>query len=205
MSFYTTNIPYLSNALLNQVNDATIAGGQNGQYNGLLGCQIWLDQATAANHSYTTTGTLYQGCYQYVKFTSAATVGQLVVWETNANNGLSDYEVTATLAATNINQKAGIALCTITSGNYGWIQTTGLATVAVQATPTNNTIGNLARLTNATTNTVDAIADASANETALNQKLSVGFFYEAPGASGSASQKKILLSSGSFFLNAKLF
>lgn len=131
-------------------------------------------------------GTLYGGSYQYVKATTALARGQFCMWDVAANNGLTDYEVTSTITLAGEGFSAGFALNTVTSGNYCWIQTGGLATVLCAASVTTTTIGNIAvQLT--TTNTIDAIADATGSFIgggAKGLKNIVGAFYDAPSNGG---------------------
>jgi len=54
---------------------------------GQLGAIIQHSNATALLDSLTSVGTLYEGEYQLVKFTSTIARGQVVFWDTLANNG----------------------------------------------------------------------------------------------------------------------
>lgn len=183
----SSNNPYVGGEI-NRAYDLIQGGGTETvgfRYPGLLG-QTWVaNNGDALKVSYTTTGTLYQGVYQYVKFTSAVTRGELLFWDTLANNGMADFEVTHTVTAASA-FRAGVCLLTDASatGRFGWIQVAGLANMLYgNAAP--GTIGlgviqataaNTALLTVATVNT---IADATA-VTELEFRANVGVAYETP-------------------------
>lgn len=180
---------FAGNAYLNNTNDPSIgkAIANTGylfisQYAGILGKLVRADHKEALMLSDTSIGTLYGGIYQYVKATSALARGQVVAWDTNANNGFTDYEVTSTITLGMEGFLAGFALNTVTSGNYCWIQVGGLATALCAASVTAATVGVQAvQLT--TTNTVDGIADATGSYIgggALGLKNIIGTWYEAP-------------------------
>jgi hypothetical protein len=173
---------------LNTANDP-VPGGQLSTSIGIpgqLGQMAMLDVQKALAHSDTTIGTLYQGIYQYVKAVTALAKGDVVAWDTNANNGLGDFEVTHTITLPMEGFLAGFALNTVTSGNYCWIQVAGLATAKCAASVTTTTVGTIAvQLT--TTATVDSIADATGSWIgggALGLKNIVGTWYEAPANGG---------------------
>lgn len=168
---------------------------------GQLGGIVEHSNATALLDSYTTTGTLYAGRYQLVKLTSAVSRGEIVFWDTLANNGLNDYEVTHTVTAPAM-FKAGIAVCDGTSGEYAFIQVSGLASVLFRASVTSKVLGNLVVQTSATTATADAIADATDFFTsALTFKQIVGIAYELP-ADGSIT--RVILNPAGFYPNLNL-
>ena len=178
----------------------------NGRFPGSLGAEIEADNASALKLSNTTIGTLFMGRYQLVKFTSAITRGQILAWDTLANNGLNDYEVTNTFAATAA-FKAGIALFTdaAATGKFGFIQTDGLANVLYSAN-TDVTIGNLvytgtAANTPAAAATALAIddADVTAGAGAVGfTKYLIGIAYETPAAS---VLRRILMNPMGFYRN----
>lgn len=168
---------------LNDANDAAIGGGTSPVFTrGLLGQIIELSARDAAKHSNTAIGTLYEGAYQYVKFKAGSTAsnarGQVVVWDDE-----DDFVVTPDVTAATIGKKAGVVLCTVDKGNYGWIQISGRATVKCKATVTTTTAGNVAVVDQTPGNTVDAIADATA-VTHLLAKSAIGVFVEAPSNGG---------------------
>ena len=182
------NQVFLTSPYLNAINDPVIGSSVSGSagYPGLLGTIITLTHAEAAKHSLTTTGTLYGGEYQYVKATTALARGDIVAWDVVANTGLTDYEVTHTIGATLEGYLAGIALNTVSSGQYGWIQISGLAGVKYRATVTDKTAGNLVvQLT--TTATADAIADSTGSYISGGTKgikNIIGSAYDAPTDAG---------------------
>jgi len=175
---------------LNTVNDAeigsNIASAVQPRFAGQLGKIIAINHAQARQLSDTSIGTLYGGWYQYVKATTALARGDIVAWDVVANTGLTDYEVTHTIGATLEGYLAGIALNTVTSGNYGWIQVQGLAGVKYRATVTDKTAGNIV-LQVTTTATADAIADATGTYISggvKGLKNIIGAAYEAPVDAG---------------------
>lgn len=158
----------ISSGYLNTANDSI--QGQSVQpdalwgYGGLLGKIVQLDGASAAKYSDTSVSTLAGGFYQYVKAATALVKGDVVAWTAVGASppGEENFQVTHTLTAPLEGQIAGVALGTVTSGNYGWIQVGmgGLAWVNYRATVTDKTAGNLV-LQLTTTATADAIADAT--------------------------------------------
>jgi len=165
---------------------------------GQLGGVVQHSNATALLDSYTTTGTMYEGEYQLVKLTSAVSRGELVFWDTLANNGINDFEVTHTVTAPAM-FRAGVAICDGTSGEYAFIQISGLASCLNRASVTSKVLGNLVVQTSGTTATVDAIADATDFfTTALTFKQVVGIAYELP-ADGAIT--RVLLNQAGFFRN----
>lgn len=167
------------------------------RYPGLLGATLVVDDKGAAKYSDTSVGTLYNGVYQLVKLTSNIVRGQIVNWDTNASNGMADFEVTGTSGATTM-FKAGVAICNGTSGEYCWIQVAGLASCKYGASVTSDVIGNLVVQSSVTDETVDALADAGAFATALLVKRLVGIAYELPVAD---AFKKVILNLGAFYPN----
>jgi hypothetical protein len=125
------------------------------------------------------------GSYQLVKFAGAMVRGQLVFWDTLANNGLADYEVTHTVTAATC-FRAGVALFTDAqaTGKFGYIQTGGLGSMLFGNSAV-GTIGlgviqatalDVPLLTVATVNTT-AMATAQLTEDVL---ALVGQAYETP-------------------------
>lgn len=171
---------------LNDVNDAevgsSIASAVQPRFGGMLGKIIALTHTQAALLSNSTIGTLYGGWYQYVKAATALARGDIVAWDVNANNGLTDYETTHTITLGHEGFLSGFALNTITINQYGWVQILGLATAKCAASVTDTTVGSIAvQLT--TTATCDAIADATGSYIgggAKGLKQIVGTWYEAP-------------------------
>jgi hypothetical protein len=178
-------------------------GAMNSRFPGMLGQTNQLTNRDALKVSYTTTGTLYNGTYQLVKFASGVTTvtrGQILFWDTLANNGLANYTVIASAGATN-KFRAGIALTTETAagGLYCWIQTGGLASCLYKSSPSDTTIGDVVIQTSLSTTTVDAIADATDFGTTMGAlSLLVGVAYEQPVT---AAVKRVLLNPHGFYPN----
>lgn len=168
---------------------------------GQLGGIVVHSNASALLDSNTSIGTLYQGTYQLVKAASTLVRGQLVFWDTLANNGLNDYEVTSTVTAATA-FRAGVAICAATSGEYVFIQTDGLANCLYGA-GTPGTIGlAVIQATNVdvpllTVNTVNTSADATVQLTE-DLRAFIGLAYETPAAS---TVTRVLLAPGAFFPN----
>ena len=198
----SSNNPWIPPGGLNAGSMDQIGGPETvGQrFKGLLGQVVVHDNASALKVSKTSVGTLYMGEYQLVKFNSAIVRGELLFWDTLANNGLNDYEVTHTVTAVNP-FKAGIALYTDANatGKYGWIQTAGLATGLYRSAVTSAIIGNVVVQTSLTTTTLDAIADAGTTfATNGGAKLFVGVAYELPANDGLL---RILMNQAGFYQN----
>jgi hypothetical protein len=160
--FRTDIATWVTTGFINTVNDvqpgALVADPVAPRFQGVLGKIFAVENAQAAQLSYTTTGTLRGGLYQYVKVKAAVTLvrGQIVFWD-----DLSLYQITNVASATlNEGQIAGVCLNVISASQYGFIQIGGLASVLFRASVTDKTIGNLV-LQLTTTNTADAIADAT--------------------------------------------
>lgn len=207
----SSNNPWLPPGGLNaqafpQIGGEDPSPGAGARFPGLLGATVVHDNASALKDSKLSVGTLYMGIYQIVKFTSAISRGQILVWDTLANNGLNDYEVTATVAATSA-FKAGVALFTdaAATGKFGYIQVAGLATCLFDDN-TDTTIGDLvftgtAANTPAAAATVVAIDDADVTTLAGAVgvfKYMVGIAYETPVASGLT---RVLLNPAGFVAN----
>lgn len=172
------------------------------RYPGLLGATLVVDDGGARKYSDTSVGTLRNGVYQLVKFSGAVTKGQLVYWDTLANAGFADFEVTGTATAAGC-FKAGVALFDVTSdqvtaGAYGWIQIAGLATVKYRSTVTSAVLGNLVLATSLTDGTLDAIADGADFIIAGTFKRLVGTAYELPTNGG---LKLVALNLAGFYPN----
>lgn len=203
----STNNPWIPVGGMNSGYFGTIGGADAGsldnRFPGMLGQSVVYDNKAALKASKTSVGTLFMGTYQLVKFTSAITRGTLVFWDTLANNGLNDFEVTGTSTAATA-FRAGVALFTDASatGKFGYIQTGGLASVqfanaavgtiglgVIQATAAN--VGLL------TVNTVNTITDATA-VTAAELRAYVGVAYETPTQNAIS---RVLLDPKGFFPN----
>lgn len=161
------NIGQLTTLFLNTVDDLFPGGGDiaPGNVPGQLGKIFFHSGADALLLSDTAVGTLLGGMYQYVKFkaapTTAAAKGLCVVWSNRAA-----FEVSVDVAADIDNALiAGVALSSVTSGQHGFIQMSGSASVKVKGTTTKGTpvIGDdLVTPLNADNGLADVLADATA-------------------------------------------
>lgn len=199
----STNNPWIPVGGLNSQYFGTIGGADAGnldnRFPGMLGQTVVHSNSSALKASKTSVGTLFMGVYQLVKFTSAVTRGRILQWDTLANNGLNDFEVTETSTATS-NFRAGIALFTDAqaSGKFGYIQVAGLASV-IFGTVTSAVIGNLVTQQTLTTAVADAIADAGTTfATNGGAKTFIGIAYETP-ATGTIT--RVLLNPMGFYPN----
>jgi hypothetical protein len=129
-----TEIAHLSSPYLDKINDAYIGSGSStgtgsDPYPGQLGAFMELTEAEAAAMSSSSSLTFLSGIYQYVKFISTSTdtvaAGQVVLWSAPGT-----YVVTPDASGVGVmGFWAGIALCAVTKGQYGWIQVAGRANV----------------------------------------------------------------------------
>jgi hypothetical protein len=157
-------------------------------YGGFVGVSFHLTTAEALALSNTTIGTCYEGEYMYVATdsTAAGTIarGTVVFWADR-----SASKVTPDVGATTVSQMAGIALCTVTNGNYCIIQISGRASVKFRAAVTKvaPAVGDLVLMDATPTNTADVILDATAITSPL-AKLVLGVAVGAAPASATISQ-----------------
>jgi len=126
-----TGINRITSRYLNDVNDPligqSVTGGQTygGQLGGVevLNADEALKLSSGTVAALTNVGTLYGGKYQYVKFyvsqTGTTVAGGPVYWQ-DADNFVVTAEVPTAGAGF-----AGVALNTVTKGNYGWILVEG--------------------------------------------------------------------------------
>lgn len=211
MSTFNTNNPWIPPAGMNSGSFPGIGGsdpspGAGTRYPGQLGAIVNKNAASALKVSKTTTGTLFQGEYQLVKFSSAVTTvtrGQILCWDTLANNGLSQYLVTATPTAAT--PKAGIALAAETAGggNFVWIQISGLASVlfgnTLGAAGSAAVQGTAADTPLLTATTATTFLDATAIASAAFMKAYLGTTYET--ALTNSAINRVILSPLSFYRN----
>lgn len=114
----------------------TASGTGTYPFTGQVGAEIILTETMANQLSAASGGfaTLHQGRYQYVKFlatsTNANAGGNIAFWNDYANH------VVTPDATGNLGKVAGVILEADTKGNYGWIQTSGRATITPKATLT---------------------------------------------------------------------
>jgi hypothetical protein len=167
MPVLPANLCKITTGFLDTVNDvgvASLVAGDISERSGQLGKIYEFTNAQALAHSSVpATQRLYCGWYQYVKAAGALSRGQIVSWDTFANSGWIGFSVLPIAAAANDGRIAGVALGTVTSGRYCFIQVPGigLANVLFRAAITNAAIGaSVFQLT--ATATADAIADATA-------------------------------------------
>jgi hypothetical protein len=139
---------FLSFKYLNDVND-TVAGGvpvsglpsgapQPFSSQSIPGDRIVLDDATAAALSDPAIGTLFGGVYMYVGTLAAPTQapvrGRIAFWRSNELPGGATQAYTCTSDANPTtaipSYIAGVFINAVTSGNWGWIQVAGTASVA---------------------------------------------------------------------------
>ena len=170
---------------LNDVNDpspgvivstANVSGSIIQPYYGQLGKRLVCTFAMASKLSDLTIGQLYEGIYQYVKFDAAGARGQVYYWNTGAgplltstltNGPYENFNVTSAPSTGGtsgvVNPIAGVALNTVTAGNYGYIQIAGKASIKFRNPITNGNGGiNLLALANgATDGTADILNAAS--------------------------------------------
>jgi len=180
-----TGINRITARYLNDVNDPligqSVTGGQT--YTGQLGAVETLnaDQALALSSgtaaALTNVGTLYAGKYQYVQFyvsQSGTTVaGGPVYWQDPDN-----FIVTADVPTGSLGF-AGVALNTVTKGNYGWILIQGKCKCQPLDNTTKTTPAVGDTLVLATIGRFDDLADATAYD-GTNLKKAVGQWIEAP-------------------------
>jgi hypothetical protein len=183
------------------------AGGS--RFPGLIGTTVVHSFDSANKASKTTVGTLHQGVYQLVKFASTLTAtggniqrGEIVHWDTLANNGLNTFTVTNTPSAT-LPFRAGIVVNADTAvanaqGKFGWIQVAGLASVRY-GTVASAVLGNVVIQATLTANEADAVADAGTTfATNGGAKLVIGLAYETPA---SDTVRRVLLNPFGFYPN----
>ena len=91
----SSNNPFIPVGGLNSGSFAQIGGPEvvGQRFKGLLGQTVVYDNAAALKASKTSVGTLYSGVYQLVKLNSAVLRGEVVYWDTLANNGLKPGKV----------------------------------------------------------------------------------------------------------------
>lgn len=169
---------------------ASDPGDTFGRFNGLVGQTIVHSTKSALKDSLTSVGILQEGVYQLVKFSGAMVRGQLVFWDTLANNGLATFTVTSTVSASSA-FRAGVSLFTdaSASGNFGYIQVAGIANMLFGAAPAAAADSMVIQATAAdtpllTVATVNTFADATAVPTTVAwHKSRVGYTYGVPTAS----------------------
>lgn len=182
------------------------AGSLDNRFPGMLGQTVVYDNKAALKASKTSVGTLFQGVYQLVKFATAVTTvtrGQILCWDTLANNGIANFSVTATPTAAT--PKAGIALFTDSAagGKFGYIQVAGLASVlfgnTLGAAGSAAVQGTAADTPLLTATTATTFLDATAIASAAFMKAYLGVTYETSLTNSAIN--RVLLSPLSFYVN----
>lgn len=188
---------------LNDVNDPTpgqivstaqVSGSIIQPYYGQVGKRLVLTAAMAAKLSDTAIGTLYEGIYQYVQFyaseSAAPARGNLCYWQ-NFESYIVTTDPSTTdpvLGGDNSGLVAGVVLCTVTSGQYGYIQIAGKASVKFKTTITKTTplAGDFVLADGTTSARADVLNNASSVTMALG-KLILGVAIGTPANGGTIS------------------
>jgi hypothetical protein len=156
-------------------------------YGGFVNTTFHLTTAEALALSNTAIGTCLEGDYAYVQVNPAAAGavirGSILYWF-NQGAGI----VTPDVAATTVSQIAGIALCTVTNGNYCVMQVSGIATVKFKAATTKvaPAIGDLVLADVTPSNVADIQLDATALTSPL-MKAVLGVAVTSAPAGGALS------------------
>lgn len=173
----------ISTGFLNTVNDPLPGGNDTsgvGLAPGQVGAFVVYDDASVPFAS--ATGTLYAATYQYVQFkagtTAAAAIGGPVYWADR-----SKFIVTPD-PPTGLPDPAGIAISTVSKGNYGFIVVEGRVNVMPRSAITKVTpaIGDSVALI-ATANVADDLADATTYNPNTHGTILVGQWLVAPANS----------------------
>ena len=202
----TKQADFLTAKKLNDVNDSASGGVITSVPSGvpvpqtsqtIPGDRIVLDDATASALSDTAIGTLYGGVYMYVQFkttTRAAVLGGICFFAA-ADIGVNYIAYGDATPSTSVpTYIAGILINVITSGNFGWIQVAGAASVLFDsASLTAIAAGNwvTAKVSATTASTADV--GAAAGVVTLAALLGV-----AVGAPVSATVSTVMLTRGNF-------
>lgn len=163
-------------------------------YSGQLGARLPLTRARAAAlSSVPATRTFYEGVYMYVRTKATSTIAPAVglpcYWDDRAA-----YQVIPDIPNTGADVAgwlAGFYVNSLTKGNYGWIQVSGLAwgkfTTVSKSVPAEGDVAVLDTGTSLLNVLVDAVATFTAVQgVSPGYKLIVGTAYTAP-ASGLVS------------------
>ena len=211
MAAFNSNNPWVPPGGMNSGVFDAIGGldpspGAGSRFPGGIGAIQALDAKAALKVSKTSVGTLFEGEYQLVKFSSGVTTvtrGQILCWDTLANNGIPQYLVTATPTAAT--PKAGIALSTETAagGKFVWIQILGLASVlfgnTLGAAGSAAVQGTAADTPLLTATTATTFLDATAIASAAFMKAYLGTTYET--ALTNSAINRVILSPISLYRN----
>jgi len=194
---------------LNDINDSVPGGQQSisgaNTYAAQLGARVWLDGNPGGVRYDTAVGTLYGGCFQYVQVFATATAtparGGPAAWAydqatvaTNVYAAFNNYIVTPDMSALRTGRFAGVFLNVISKGQYGWIQTKGLASClfagsGIAATPAD---GDLVYVNSAANNFLEQ------NDTGTTVTFAIlkAFIGTAVGAPVAGAISTVLLKGG---------
>ena len=189
----TQAISRTSFGALNDINDvlpgnqASLAGANI--YAAQLGSRMWLDGNPGGVKSDSAIGTLYGGCFQYVQFysgTASPAKGLPAYWAYDQAYvaatpylAFNSYIVSVDYSALRCGRFAGVVLNAVTKGQYGWIQTKGLATVQYGTLTGTPLDGDIVYVNNAANAFLSAL-DGASFATALLIKSVVGVAIGAP-------------------------
>lgn len=150
------------------------------------GDRIILDDATALALSDTSVGTLYGGVYVYVETYASSTaspaLGQPAFFRATDIGKLYQVDADAQPTGAIATFLHGVFINAITKGNYGWIQTAGVATVQYQGTVTATTAGDT--VTTGISQTPPAFDAGVATWTAILGAAILGVAIDAPSNAG---------------------
>lgn len=156
--------------------------GQPNQYQGQLLTTVQIGYGVAASLSDPASATPLQGGdYQYVQFAADSTnylQGQLLYWKDETKAIVTNVAPTATSA-----NFAGFCIAPVTQGNYWFVCVAGVA-YAQFAASVGSTTASTGVYAVVNTNTVNALADATADATSGVNKLFIGIAKDAPANSG---------------------
>lgn len=152
------------------------------QYLGQLGATELKNFSSAQASSDPASATpLQSGKYQYVQFAADGTSyaqGQALYWKDETNYIVTNVAPIATSAAF-----AGICTAPVTQGYYWFLQVRGVAYCQFAGTASSHTASVGVYLV-VNTNTVNSLADATADATAGVNKLFIGIAKDAPSDGG---------------------
>lgn len=178
--------------LLNDVNDPSpgvnvstsqVSGSIIQPYTGMVGKRLVLTAAMAAALSDTAIGTLYEGIYQYVQFNASESTaparGKLCYWDdyenyiVTTNVGTGNAGSIKLPTTDNSGNFAGVILNAVTSGNYGFIQIAGKASVLFKSATTKTTpfAGDMVIADGTGSDTADVLVQTTALTGALAKTI----------------------------------
>ncbi len=150
------------------------------------GDRIILDDATALALSDTSVGTLYGGVYVYVQTYASSTaspaLGQPAFFLATDVGVAYRVDADAQPSAAVATFLHGVFINAITKGNYGWIQTAGVATIRYQAVVTSTAAGDTVSV--GISQTPPAFDAGVATFTAILNAATLGVAIDAPADAG---------------------